>query len=348
MLNWGKVADIGPDLLISLAIAVFGVALLRSFYGAFASHWPESYFGGDGGVDPVVSRSWARYVAFRSIPVFLACYASGVAATRMSTSSGATIALLWGIYAATTSVPSIRRALRRSSPSIGLAAYRLSGLVFTGAAAVLAYFLDDAGERFVPSGPEVAFAFWIAAATLASAHWAKSLMATPAPLEQLLARAMSEVDDDLLAPLLRNTYAPPSLLLAIAYAEQLNRPLWARRLERLLVRRNGTYGIMQVASPRPITDSESVDAFIRRIRDYPRHGLETDPRARRAFFLYHNDDAKFADLAESFAHLLEQQGQVDQQAQPRTFPIERYVVVGGGLVAIAYTLRRISRAHVRG
>lgn len=348
MLNWDKIAENTPSFVFSLAIAILAVTLLRSFYRAFASQWPENYFGGEGGVDPVVSRSLARYLAFRSIPVFLACYASGVASDRLSAPPGITILLLWMIYAATTSVPGIWRALKRSKPSLGLAVYRLSGLVVTGGAALLAHLTDDAGEQFVPSGPEVAFAFWIAAATLASAHWAKSLMATHTPAEELLARAVAEMDDDLLEPLRENSQVPPALLLAIAYAEQLNRPLWTRTLERLLVRRNGTYGLMQVASPRPISDAESVALFLEQITDYPRGEIEYNYEARRAFILHHNDDGRFADMVETFFCLLDPDIWEREASRHRALGGKgRYVAVGAGVVTLALMARRVRRSRSR-
>lgn len=66
----------------AIGVGVGGVLVLRAFYQVFSSQWPENYFGGAHGVDPVVSRSPIRYLGFRSIPVFLAAFASGVLAAR--------------------------------------------------------------------------------------------------------------------------------------------------------------------------------------------------------------------------------------------------------------------------
>ncbi|WP_146249153.1 MULTISPECIES: hypothetical protein [unclassified Curtobacterium] len=61
--------------------------------------------------------------------------------------------------------------------------------------------------------------------------------------------------------------ADPLLVKAFAIVEILQRPAWFRRGERLLgsLRGSGTYGIMQVAAERPISDEESVRRFCEEI-----------------------------------------------------------------------------------
>jgi hypothetical protein len=62
-----------------------------------------------------------------------------------------------------------------------------------------------------------------------------------------------------------NAGADASLALAVMVVENLQRPPWFRRLERLkgFIFKRGTYGIMQVAAPQPITDEESIIRAVR-------------------------------------------------------------------------------------
>ncbi|MFU8872655.1 hypothetical protein [Micromonospora sp. SL4-19] len=58
--------------------------------------------------------------------------------------------------------------------------------------------------------------------------------------------------------------ADEDLVLAVLYAENLQRPHWFRRLEYVKGRffPRGSYGVMQVTSPTPISDEESIDLAI--------------------------------------------------------------------------------------
>lgn len=61
----------------------------------------------------------------------------------------------------------------------------------------------------------------------------------------------------------------PKILLSIAILEDMNRPYWFRILERLLYKIGfniKTSGLMQVASPYPVTDEESIDISAKLVR----------------------------------------------------------------------------------
>ena len=72
------------------------------------------------------------------------------------------------------------------------------------------------------------------------------------------------------------------LFAALMLTENLQRPFWIRRLERLkgLFVKSGTYGVMQVSSERPLTDEESItraaerlaSRHIRLVDGYPDYG----------------------------------------------------------------------------
>lgn len=76
----------------------------------------------------------------------------------------------------------------------------------------------------------------------------RALRAIPKGLREVATQASAESGADV------------NLVLAIMTVENLQRPPWFRRLERLKSRffRSGTYGIMQVASKEPLSDEESI------------------------------------------------------------------------------------------
>jgi hypothetical protein len=292
--------------LAALVVATF-VVILRAFYAAFESQWPQHYFGGTRSVDPVISRTLFRYVAFRSGPVLLASIAAGAVAARLNLPRAPLVIAVVTVHALTGSGVGLVLALRESRPKIALAAYRLLAILVCAAAAVTALLIGDRADPYIPSGEEVASAFWVALAVFAVAHVGRSLTARKPDVPTLLARATREVPTELTQQLMESPITYPQAAVAIAYAEHLNRPTWARQLERLLKPRNGTYGLMQMSSRKSLSDQESVDLFIERLPDYPEISEEEQADDVRAFFLHHNDDTAFADLAEQFFWLLQSQ-----------------------------------------
>lgn len=281
------------------------VALLRAFYAAFESQWPQHYFGGTHGVDPVISQTLFRYIAFRFGPVLLTAIVAGVVAARLSLPRTPLVIAVVTVHALAGSGVGVVAALRDRRPKIALAAYRVLALMMCAAAAVAALLIGDRADPYVPSSEEVASAFWVALAVFAVGYVGRSLSARQPDEATLLTRATREVPNELTQQLLASPTTHPQAAVAIAYAEHLNRPPWARRLERLLKPRNGTYGLMQMSSSRPISDQESVELFLERLSAYPEivegeYAVEVRP-----FFLHHNDDTAFADLAERFFWLLE-------------------------------------------
>lgn len=241
-------------------------------------------------------------------------------------------------HSLSSSIPAIWSAFRGHRPKLGLASYRAAGLLAT---VVMAYIVLEIGGRFdylVPKLSEIVFAFWIAAITLSMGHWARSLMARREDESELLERARREVDRSLLAPLMKSENASPNLLCAIAYAENVNRPPWVRTLERLLLRRGGTYGLMQMKSPRPITDAESVSLFLERLPEYPTLSESPSWEETRSFALYHNDDTQFADLVQSFYSLLEQYSSGEQNSYPDGPHARRHGWLAGFMVLGGVTL----------
>ena len=93
----------------------------------------------------------------------------------------------------------------------------------------------------------------------------------------------------------------PDLIHALMLVENLARPAWFRRIERLKGRvfKQGTYGIMQVESAAPISDHDSVDLALRKLSGvgpFITSKGYVDYAALRSFAKTYNDDGDYADL----------------------------------------------------
>jgi hypothetical protein len=291
---------------LKAAVLVAGSFLiLRAFYSAFESHWPENYFGDTNSVSAVISQTPARYIAFRFGPVLLAAAVVGTVAARMGLPRAPLVAAAVAVHTLGGTGYGLIKALRASPPDVPLAAYRILAMLACAAAAVVTIAIGSRVDPYIPDAEEVASAFWIALAVFVVAHLARSLTARQPEIALLLARAKREVPNALADQLRAAPVAHPEAALALAFAEHLNRPTWARRLERVLKPANGTYGLMQMSSSRPLSDQESVELFLERLPSYPEMVDREGYMNVRPFFLFHNPDEAFADLAEELFLLLE-------------------------------------------
>jgi len=120
-----------------------------------------------------------------------------------------------------------------------------------------------------------------------------------------------------------------AITLAVMVVENAQRPPWARRLERAKGRviKKGTYGIMQVTSERPVSDSESIEIACRdhlrgmRIPTMPSFSLGMDEESRsRAASMGIDVSAQMRDLQALGEMIL------------RYNPSERYAELVAGVV----------------
>jgi len=287
--------------LVLLGVALGATFALRGFYGAFHSRWPEQYFGGERGVDPVVSRSPWRYGAFRLVPVFVVLSAAGTVAARLGESRSTAIIAAVTVYVVQGPGRMAVRDWHATPRRVGLVAYRVGTVLGCVCVASVAVMVGDKVDRFVPDLDEFTMSIWAAVAVVAVAQVALSMSAPAGSRNpgRSVARARADIDPGLLVLLRDADVADPAALEAVALVEQLNRPGWVRRLERVLVRGHGTYGLMQVTSDRAVSDHDSVIAFVKWAEQVPAAvwPAEGEYDAPRRFFLAHNDDTQFANLA---------------------------------------------------
>ena len=243
---------------------------MRLFYTAVRIEWPSNYLTAQDAAGLIVRRSVQRYLLFVLGPVYLASLLMATVAMREGSHGllvGLTIGLLHGIRHSGYRI----RATLAEQPDSRL---RTRGVLLHGTLLLLsliAALLGGLGpgpfDFVVPPLEEFFIAFWTVALLAVVGVIVINKTKYPSSVEDLSAIAMREAPSDLVnyaREKANEAGVDVRLVLAILYAENLQRPAWFRRLERIKgkVFRRGSYGIMQVSAVRPISDTESIDIAI--------------------------------------------------------------------------------------
>lgn len=263
----GFLPVVGDWMRVILAVAL-GLAFLLVFYRAIRLQWPGSYFGATDTAAYAISATPWRYLAFRSLPVFVIGLFVAVSLDRARAPGWVGAMLLGLCYALPTSGwPLVRwarmsKAFRRGRMAIVL--LQGVGFLIVVLAALAAGFARNLLAPVVPEINDLAAAVWtaFAAAVLGAFVVRVSVNAGTNEME-LVERAIRNTPRelmDLAGRLAKEADADPNLVRAIMVTENVERPPWFRRLERIKAKvlPGGTYGIMQVGAPRPLSDVDSI------------------------------------------------------------------------------------------
>jgi hypothetical protein len=263
-----------------IVTGLVGSAFLGAFYFAVRTKWPQSYFSITDFVARRVSGSPVRYAAFRFVPVVAVCGFAAVTMDRLGHNANVAVALTAVLHGASTNGRGLLDALRFRSEFARETQALLNAAILVGvfAAAAVGWLLSktESFARLIPQPSELASALWtaIVAGTAGAAlleisrgEWVEPRRALDYSRERV-GRVLWERATKV--ALAHGT--DPALVQAILLAENLARPAWVRRLERLkgIVFKRGTYGVMQVQASAPLTDAQSIDIsvaeFLRRIQ----------------------------------------------------------------------------------
>lgn len=256
--------------MIEVALTIIlGVGFLHAFYRAVAVQWPTSYFTLDTRLGYAITATPARYTAFRFLPVYLACLFAAVTLARLGESPIAGAVGIAALHAATTS----GRALfslwrghesRRKAP---LALVHIAVALGVACAALAAIVTRRALRALVPPVDELSTGLWTAVVAAVLGAYIVHLSRRTDDFTVSMSKSRHSISGKLWekarADAVRHQ-ADPELVHAIMLIENIQRPRWFRRLERLkgVFFRAGTYGIMQVQSSHPISDEESVERCV--------------------------------------------------------------------------------------
>lgn len=305
------------NLLATFAGASFGIFFLYAFYRAVEAKWPESYFPHDSAIEYRISSSPFRYAGFRFGPVYVTCLFVAVGVDRAhGRPLLAVVGIILGHTGATTISASLRdfRATRRRPALLFLRTVVTVGILVTG---ILSVATRDLLQDLVPSLRDVAVALWTALfAAIIGLYVVRVSESRRTSSSDLIRRARAAIDPDLWEAASEEAGkadTDPTLVRAIMIVENLQRPRWFRSLERVKgkVIPSGSYGIMQVDAPAPISDLDSVRRAVnerlrgiqvpRILSGYEEEGEQGSPDMDevRQIALRYNPDAAFADLVVS-------------------------------------------------
>lgn len=296
----------------ALAIAL-GILFLGVFYATVRSHWPESYFAGSDSLAVWISSAPGRYLLFQFAPVFAACTFAAVSLERLG-HSGVQGSVGIGVgHAARTFLRAFPR--RRRGPSTPTSVRLLRGLAALGVLATssLAALTADFLAPAVPPVAELSATLWTGLlAAVVGAFLIERTDTGGVSEYSMIEHSRKRIPDKLwhLAHQLAQQHgADVKLVRAVMLVENLQRPEWFRRIERLKGRlfRSGTYGIMQVASAKPLSDEISLERAVReRFAGVVVQGGDgyLDDAAFGVFLRGYNRSRAFKELTECAYHQL--------------------------------------------
>lgn len=245
-----------------------GLLFLHIFYRAVRLNWPESYFGATELATYAIAISPIRYAAFRLGPVFLTSLFAAVSLDRMQR-SGFVGALGIGMgHSLATSGKGLIQAIGLPRPTRRhrIPVFIVWAVVFVGVmlTSVLAWASAGFLGPLVPQPSDLSSSLWTGLlAGVLGAYIATVSRGHPTNEYGLAEDAIKRIPRamwDLAGAEAVAAGADPRLTRAVMLVENMQRPPWFRKLERLKGRfiPAGTYGIMQVASEGPLGDAESI------------------------------------------------------------------------------------------
>jgi hypothetical protein len=246
-----------------IAIPV-GVAFLHAFYRTVESRWPTSYMTIISGAAYAAMHSPIRYLLIRFGPVFVTCLFASVSLDRAGDSAVWPVVVIGLAHALQTSGSVVfRMGLRGQLARRLQVMMHLSvtiGVIFSAwlGAAVRGAF-DDA----VPPTEEITATLWAALGAAVVGAYLVQVSRSYIDDDELFVRSRDSIDSQFwvrAGEMARLSGCDPVILYSFMLVENIQRPRWARVVERILGRLAGpgTYGIMQIHADGPIDDIESV------------------------------------------------------------------------------------------
>ena len=263
--------------LSSAALGLVAALVLHFVYRLIQSNWPTSYYALSDYWSYVKALLPSRYLLFRFGPVVLI---SLFGAHQMRTAGWPVwpfVATTAAIHAGTTSLRAAWRVVRyrqdgdRNAPLVMLHLVSAAAIAVTCVAAALLTATDLA--VLVPDYDSIKNELWAAAlASVLTFAFFRAIQAPQRTLAELIKSQRQRISPQLFeyARAMADHWGLDyHAVETVILTESIQRPKWYRLGERIkgLVFRKGTYGIMQVQSPRPLNDRQSIDLALREHRD---------------------------------------------------------------------------------
>lgn len=290
-----------------LAVLI-SVGFLHVFFRAVESHWPASYFALTSGPDYAITRSLGRYLAFRLLPVLVVAVFAAVTLGRTGDAVVVPVVLIGAVHAGVTSgralVGLVRSGRTSRRPLLTLMHPLVMGSVtcVALAGALVAPWFDGA----VPTADDVVSDLWTGLiAGVVGAYAVRVSQPGHVPTDIVFAGSRKSIPNDLwngAAESADRWNADADLVRAVMLVENLQRPRWFRRLERLaarLFRQPATLGLLQARAQAGNDDAELLDQAVQeRFRDVTVKAEDgrIEWEALNDFAASYNPDLKYAEL----------------------------------------------------
>jgi hypothetical protein len=303
-----------PELPLAWTLGVF---FLFAFYRSISSKWPENYFAFDSQTDPIISKSLLHYLGYRMFPVYVTCLFVSVSLDRANIApwhgwSAATRGVA-GVTIGHLALTNVRGLLTlakrrfRQPRDIGIGTIQLGVIATVIFGASTALIGRAVMAPLIPRSNDLSVALWTGVVVAAMGGWLiDATRGTDKPIERRVTQSAKSIPPDLIAYAKQRCLATNTdwfVFYAVMLYENLQRPPWIRRIERMSsrLRTTGTYGIMQTRASAPITDMESIDVAL---NDYL-GGFQFQPTS--------DDDETFTDHS-GFLELLKSYNQDENYA----------------------------------
>lgn len=281
--------------------------------------WPELYFSISDKTALYVSVSWKRYALFRFLPVFVSLSLfAGIFLKEYSQMPiiYATLASVI-VYASFTDGLAIIRILTRSSDiktyfnSWYQILLHLVTILLLVAVSVIAGLVSSTTfiSTITPTPQGLSDNVWSSLIVVIIAFYLKEILSGEGPAEDTIFKKSQEgINPKVMRVIEEESIKEKAniiLVKAICIAENLQRPKWIRNLENIthLLRKEGTYGIMQVKSKKPVSDVESVKLAINKYFKNTENINNAD--ILRRYIRRYNDDERYIEVVFKIMYFLD-------------------------------------------
>lgn len=290
----------------SLISSFLTFGAMRAAYAAMENSWPASYITTGTKLGQMGRYSLPYYILFRVAPITLITGVSGVLTERAKGSALTSISLAFLLYLLFTFYVTWKNTRKRSNrlKRLLLAAFNLS---LGAVGATIGYCLHDLAAPAIPELTDLINSAWSGAFCTILFFAASRMLENKESWPELRERARQEVGQKELThtkTACNKRGIPYKAVEAILMAEALQRPRWIRMLERAIqptlrgpLRQNWSTGVAQISSPKPLSDTESIDLLCDDLTNWK---LLTGLDIEKNFEFYlkkHNPDEVFIESA---------------------------------------------------
>lgn len=307
------------EYILPILLSVF---LVRLFYRAFKNTWPELYFSVSDYTSLFISFSPIRYFAFTLLPTLIvSAFVLSIFLRIYQIQSLVSLGLLIGlIHSVSTNGVALWKLLNNNKTIHTF--YNRYFQIFVHMISILTittsgYFGGVLGQQkflipFIPTWGIIDNLWAALLSSILTVFLYRLYTNKYTSEEDVIEKSRKSLSAKLvkhISLVCEKHKAKKELVLAICITENIERPAWVRKLERIksYFFKSGTYGIMQVAAASFIDDFQSVDKAVEKYFNGTALISFSDGELKYQLSKY-NNDSKFIELATAAFYELQPRG----------------------------------------